>query len=124
MIRHTLRVALVAAADENRRMAAAYLRAAGFDVHVYVDLALPSAFDALVWLADDRDDVAAQVRSWMRAQKALRVVVVTSKPAALRELAASHSPRLFVLAAPVFGWELVDKLRQGPAAGPSGASRR
>jgi glycerophosphoryl diester phosphodiesterase len=114
------RVAIVASTSDNRSTAAAYLKSAGFDVHVYVELAVPSSFDGLV-LLDDDDRVVAQVRSWIKASRSLRVIVVTAKPAALRELAATHPARLAVLAAPVFGWQLVDALRAKPESGPRGA---
>jgi hypothetical protein len=51
------------------------------------------------------------VRSWIKLTRAPRVVVVTSRPAALRELLLAHTARLAVLAAPAFGWDVVDALR-------------
>jgi hypothetical protein len=50
-----------------------------------------------------------------------RLVVVTSKPTALRDLVASHGDRLQVLPAPAFGWDLVDALRAVPPTRPRGA---
>jgi hypothetical protein len=117
------RVALVSIADDNRGAIAAYLRSSGFDVHECDDLPVPSSFGALVWLAGGTagDDVVASVRSWLRLAKRQRIVVVTSQPAALRDVAGAHAERLLVLAAPVFGWELVDALRATPAPRPRGA---
>lgn len=117
------RVGLVSIADRHRTELAAYLRRAGFEVHEYDQLDLPGSFDALVVLADDRwgDDIVARVRLWMKPSKHQRVVIVTSQPAALRDLVALHGGRLSVLPAPAFGWELVDVLRLPPADGPRGA---
>jgi hypothetical protein len=116
------RVALVGSAGDPRATTAAYLKNAGFDVHVYVELAVPTAFDGLVLLRDsDGDAIAPQVRSWMKTARSLRVVVVTSKPFELRDVATMFGSRLAVLAAPVFGWEVVDALRGRPAVGPQGA---
>ena len=117
------RVALVSIADHHRTQLAAYLRGVGFDVHEYDQLDIPGSFDALVVLTDDRqgDDIVARVRPWMKPSKHQRVVIVTSQPAALRDLVAVHGDRLSVLPAPAFGWELVDALRFPPADGPRGA---
>lgn len=117
------RVALVSIADANRTLLAAYLTSAGFEVHELDDLAVPSSFGALVVLGDETfgGDILARVRSWMKLTKLRRVVVVTSKPAALRDLVVTHPERLFVLPAPVFGWELVDALRSPPVPRPRGA---
>jgi hypothetical protein len=115
------RVALVSIADRNRTALAAYLTSVGFDVHVCDELVVPSLFGALVWLtgATAGAEVVDRVRSWMRLTNTQRVVVVTSKPAALRDVVASYGERLFVLPAPVFGWDVVDALREPPR--PRGA---
>src|SRR5262245_17166965 len=117
------RVALVSIADRHRTDLAAYLRGVGFDVHEYDQLDIPGSFDALVVLTDDGRgaDIVARVRPWMKPNKQQRVVIVTSQPAALRDLVAVHGDRLSVLPAPAFGWELVDALRLPPAEGPRGA---
>jgi hypothetical protein len=108
------RVALVSADLGSRQKLASYLGTVGFDVDECTELGVPSAYSAVVMLA--RDDAAAaaieaQVRTWIEAAKPPRVVVVTSKPTAFRELLIAHARRLFVLAAPVFGWDVVDALR-------------
>ena len=117
------RVALVSIADHHRTELAAYLRRSGFDVHEYDQLDIPGSFDALVVLADDaqREDIAARVRPMLKPSKHQRVVIVTSQPAALRDLVAVHGDRLSVLPAPAFGCELVDALRLPPSEGPRGA---
>ncbi len=117
------RVALVSVADDNRTAIATYLQSAGFDVHACEELALPRSFGALVLLGDKvaGTDAVTCVRSWMKLTKSQRVVVVTSKPTGLRDLVATHPGRLFVLPAPVFGWELVDALRAAEPPRPRGA---
>ena len=118
------RVALVAAGDAARTALADYLRHAGFDIHACDELAIPNAFDALVAVsASDisSDALVRDVRSWIRSTRSQRIVVVTSKPIALKDLVIAHGERLFVLPAPVFGWELVDVLRKPVPARPRGA---
>ena len=115
------RVALVSHDATTRRMLAGYLETAGFEVEECTELALPAAYAAVVMVAPDDtapEALEAQVRSWIKVGKMLRVVVVTSKPAALRPLLLAHASRLSVLAAPAFGWHVVDALRAG-GAGPS-----
>jgi hypothetical protein len=116
------RVALVAPADEQRTALARYLAGAAFNVHACDELAVAGGFDAVVWLAADlADDLGPRARSWLRRNPPRRVVIVTARPAALRDLVASHPERLFVLPAPAFGWELVDALRATPTPRPRGA---
>jgi hypothetical protein len=116
------RVALVAVASELRGALARYLVEAGFDVHAYDELTVAGSFGAVVWLAADAaGDPAARVRSWLRSTRPHRVVVVTERPAALRELVVAHPERVFVLPAPTFGWDLVDALRSAPTPRPRGA---
>lgn len=117
------RVALVSIADDNRAAIATYLQSAGFNVHPCEELAVPSSFGALVLLGDEAAgaDTVAYVRSWMKLTKSQRVVVVTSKPTGLRDLVATYAGRLFVLPAPVFGWDLVDALRAAEPPRPRGA---
>lgn len=116
------RIALVAAADRQRTALAEYLGGAGFDVHECDELTVAGSFAGVVWLADGAaDDPAVRVRSWLRTARPHRIVVVTTRPVALRELAAAHPERLFVLPAPAFGWDLVDALRATPSTGPRGA---
>jgi hypothetical protein len=116
------RVALVAAADDQRAELARYLGSAGFDVHPCDELTVAGAFGAVVWLAGDTaGELVARVRSWLRSARPHRVVIVTGRPAALRDLAATHPARVLVLPAPAFGWDVVDALRAAPTPGPRSA---
>ncbi|HEY5920027.1 MAG TPA: hypothetical protein VIV11_00090 [Kofleriaceae bacterium] len=119
------RIALVSTDARARNILATYLREVGFDVEESSELGVPGSFGAVVLLGRDEGVVetfAARVRSWMKRTSTQRVVIVTSKPAALRELTATHAHRLFVLAAPAFGWDVVDALRApDPESGPRGA---
>lgn len=118
------RVALVSAPGEMRTALARYLEKSGFDVHACEELAVPSGFGAVVVIsAQDAsaDAVVANVRSWIKVTRSQRVVVVTSKPTALRDLLATHGDRLHVLAAPAFGWDLIDAIRATEPSRPRGA---
>jgi hypothetical protein len=118
------RVALISVAGAARSSLAGYLSSAGFDIHECDALAAPSSFGALVAVSardGGTDALLADVRSWIKLTKTQRVVVVTSKPTAFKELLAAHGERLHVLAAPVFGWELVDALRSAESGRPRGA---
>jgi DNA-binding response OmpR family regulator len=118
-----LRVALVSADRETRTVLADYLRGAGFDVHACDELAVPSAFKALVLINDPdmaSEVLIAHVRTWLKLTKT-RVIVVTSRPTALKDLLVAHEDRLRVLAAPAFGWDLVDALRATEPIKPRGA---
>ena len=114
------RIALVSHEANERHKLAAYLTSVGFEVEECNALALPTAYGAVVMVAIDDtapDALEAQVRSWMKLGKPQRVVVVTSKPTAFRALLLAHTGRLCVLAAPAFGWDVVDALR-ALASGP------
>jgi xanthine/CO dehydrogenase XdhC/CoxF family maturation factor len=118
------RLALVSAAGPTRTALAEYLETVGFEVHACDELAVPSAFGALVVIhaPDTPSDVLLdETRSWIKITKTQRVIVVTSKPRALKDLVATHGERLFVLPAPAFGWEIVDVLRATEAPRPRGA---
>jgi hypothetical protein len=121
------RVALVSAAGEVRSALAGYLRSAGFDVHECEELGVPSSFAALIVLSDPNapnaasDQLREAVRSWIKVTKSQRVVVVTSRPTAFKDLLAVHGERLHVLPAPAFGWDLVDALRAAEPTRPRGA---
>jgi hypothetical protein len=118
------RIALIAPADETRAVLADYLTSAGFDVHACDELAVPSSFGALVVIGGPRtstERLVAGVRTWIKLTKIQRIVVVTSRPTAWRDLLATHGERLTVLPAPVFGWDLVDALRATEPTRPRGA---
>ena len=118
------RIALVARADSARKELGDYLRSAGFDVHECTELEVVAAFAALVVMsgADEQTDLLVQnVRSWMKSSRSQRVLVVTPRPTALKDLLAVHPERLQILPAPAFGWDVVDALRAGQPARPRGA---
>jgi len=118
------RIALIASADETRAGLAGYLTSAGFDVHACDELAVPSSFGALVVIGGPRtstERLLAGVRTWIKLTRIQRIVVVTSRPMAWRDLLATHGERLTVLPAPVFGWDLVDALRATEPTRPRGA---
>lgn len=128
MTAHHRRVALVAAADDQRLKLARYLGEAGFEVHLHEELTVATSFGAVVWLAGDGGDggdggdvLVARVRSWLRSTRPRRIVVVTFRPSALRGLAAAHPERVILLPAPAFGWDLVDALRSSVPPGPRSA---
>ena len=108
------RVVVVSPAGDPRVQMAAYLASHGFEVHERVAVAPGPGFDAAVFLDDGTTDTIADcVRAWVDAEHRPRVVVVTSRPAALEPLVARRQGRLFVLPAPAFGWDVVDRLRAG-----------
>lgn len=118
------RVALVSPAGQARSTLAGYLRNAGFDIHECDELGVPSSFGALVVVSTggaSGNELVTEVRSWIKLTKTQRVVVVTSKPTVFKDLLAVHGERLRVLAAPAFGWDLVDALRSAEPVGPHGA---
>ena len=119
------RVALISHDASARRKLSDYLGTAGFEVEECDEHALPATYAAVVMVAEDDaapDALEAQIRSWIKLGKVQRVVVVTSRPAALRALVLVHATRLSVLAAPVFAWDVVDALRAGgPGLLPRGA---
>ena len=124
VVRSKRHIALVSADDPNRRALVRYLLDAGFCVDECDELVHPSAFGALVWVGHrdtPSDKLVAGIRSWLKLTKTQRIVVVTQKPIVLKDLVAVHGDRLVVLAAPAFGWELVDALRAERPPRPRGA---
>lgn len=118
------RIALVSSAGQARAALAGYLAGAGFEVHECDELAIPSSFGALVVISGPEASIAALVtgvRSWIKLTRIQRIVVVTSKPTAWKDLLVTHGERLTVLPAPVFGWEVVDVLRAAAPTRPRGA---
>lgn len=115
------RVIVAAGLAEVREDVAAYLGTAGFTVQA---CALPPdpppAMASLVWLTDLDAAVPAIERTlnaWLSPNSRRRAVVVTWRPLLLREAARRLGDRLVVLAAPVFGWSVVDALRAEPPRG-------
>jgi hypothetical protein len=117
-------VALVGRADPVRAALARYLRETGFDVLELDELALPRRFAGAV-VMDDGDssspNVRKRVQAWIHAGTPRRVVVVSPRPAGWRAIALAHPERLWVLAAPAFGWQIVDALRASSLDEPQGA---
>jgi len=113
-------VALVSRPDKARGQIAKYLRDGGFDVFECEELSIASRFFGIV-VVDDPDPAGLtreQVQAWSKLTRPPRVVVVSSKPASWKALVLAHSDQVFVIAAPAFGWDIVDALRAGPADAP------
>lgn len=111
-------VALVSQPDTARAQIAKYLRDGGFDVFECEELSIARRFFGIV-VVDDLDRAAlarARVQTWIKLKRPPRVIVVSSKPASWKELA--HSDHVVVIAAPAFGWDIVDALRAGPTDTP------
>lgn len=109
-------VALVGRPGPARLQLASYLRAGGFDVRECRDTTIPRTADGVV-VVDEKGAAASlrkRVQAWLAEVAQRRVVVVSTRPAAWKELVAAHAARLVVLAAPVFGWVIVDALRPRP----------
>ncbi len=91
-----------------------YLEDVGFSVRGFrTPLGAPRA-GTLVWLTErDNDDrsVADTVRVWLGAKPSLRAILVTERPVRLKQATEDARGRVLLLAAPVFGWQLVDALR-------------
>jgi hypothetical protein len=91
-----------------------YLQTVGFGV-----TAFRTPYDApregtLVWLvAPVSDDltIIETVHVWLGNKQRLRAVVVSDRPARLRIVSERSPGRVVLLPAPVFGWQLVDALR-------------
>jgi hypothetical protein len=91
-----------------------YLEDVGFEVRaVRTPLGAPRE-GTLVWLTDRAGDdraVVDTVRIWLGEKAQLRVILVTDRPVRLKEAGDDARGRVLLLAAPVFGWQLVDALR-------------
>jgi len=91
-----------------------YLNDLGFVVRAFrTPLGAPRE-GTLVWLTDPASDdrmVIDTVRTWLSPKAARRVIVVTERPVRLKEVIEIARGRVLLLAAPVFGWQLVDALR-------------
>jgi hypothetical protein len=91
-----------------------YLTDVGFEVHAF---RVPSAAPregTLVWLTDpelDEQTAADTVRLWLGAKVGLRAIIVSDRPTRLAKAADDARRRVKVLPAPIFGWQLVDCLR-------------
>lgn len=112
-------VALVAQADRSRDQLAKYMRDGGYEVFECDELTVATRFVGVVIVdADGNEPTRERVEGWLRGATPPRVVVISSRPSGWKALAIAHSDDLFVLAAPAFGWEIVDALRATPATLP------
>jgi hypothetical protein len=105
-------VALVAPAAPSRTQIAKCLRDGGFEVFACEELSIATRFLRVVLVdAVGSRRVHGWVRSWLRGTGSPRVVIISSRPAAWKALSMAHGDGVYVLAAPAFGWEIVDALR-------------
>jgi hypothetical protein len=112
-------VALVARPDQSRTQIAKYLRDGGYEVFECEDLATASQFVGVVVVdAEASEPARARVQAWLRCDTSPRVVVISSKPTGWKALSMAHSDDVYVLAAPAFGWEVVDALRATSPTSP------
>lgn len=111
-------VALVSCADKTRGQIAKYLRDGGFEVFECEELSIASRFFGVVVVDDPEATTRLHVQSWIKLTRPPRVIVVSSKPASWKALSLAHADHVFVIAAPAFGWDIVDALRAGPAQAP------
>jgi len=105
-------VALVSAEPDDKLVR--YLEDAGFVVRAFRRPSGAPREGTLVWLADPASDdrtVVTAVLRWLGAKAKLRAIVVSDRPARLKAAAADPRGRVWLLPAPVFGWQLVDALR-------------
>ena len=115
-------IALVARADKSRSQIAKYLRDGGYEVFECEDLAIANQFVGVV-IVDDADmseSTRARVQEWLEHPMPPRVVVISTKPSGWKTLSVAHCDEVYVLAAPAFGWEVVDALRATPTLPPAG----
>jgi hypothetical protein len=91
-----------------------YLEGAGFVVHAYTTPKAAPREGTMVWLTEPGVDEQAvvAVRAWLGAKVGLRAILVAERPVRLREAADEPKGRVRVLPAPIFGWQLVDTLRE------------
>lgn len=112
-------VALVARADKSRIQIAKYLRDGGYEVFECEELAIASRFVGVVMVDTDASERArASVQGWLRGSTSPRIVVISSKPSGWKALSMAHNDDVYVLAAPAFGWEILDALRATPPTLP------
>lgn len=105
-----------------------YLEDAGFTVRAQREVREAEREGILVWLAPPQarvpegagedEELAREVTAWLGAKPKLRVIVVSDRPARLGRAVQDPRGRVILLPAPVFGWQLVDVLREGSAGGP------
>ena len=98
-----------------------YLERVGFEVRpLRTPLGAPRE-GTLVWLTDygiDERMVADTVRVWLGAKPKLRAILVAHRPVRLKDATEDTRGRVLLLPAPVFGWQLVDALRDAAFVAP------
>ncbi len=95
-----------------------YLESAGFEVTSVRTPRRAPREGTLVWLVGPEIDeraIAGTVHGWLGNRQRLRAIVVSDRSARLKGVVATSPGRVVVLAAPIFGWQLVDALRDGGA---------
>ncbi len=98
-----------------------YLEDAGFEVRAVRTPHVAPREGVLVWLTDEAGDeraIVAAIRTWLGAKADLRVILVTGRPVPLGAAVADARGRIALLPAPVFGWQLVDALRDVGSRSP------
>jgi hypothetical protein len=101
------------ASTEPQDELARYLERFGFNVRpVRAPLGAPRE-GTLVWIPTHTNErtVIDTVRTWLGAKTKLRAIIVSDRPVRLKEASEDARGCVLVLAAPVFGWQLVDALR-------------
>jgi hypothetical protein len=96
-----------------------YLETVGFSVTSFRMPQRAPREGTLVWLvAPDTDDqiVVGTLQTWLGSKQRLRAIVVSDRPARLKIVAERSPGRVVLLPAPVFGWQLVDALRDAGTA--------
>lgn len=102
------------ASTEPQDELARYLERLGFEVRTFRAPLGAQREGTLVWLTGHTNDertVIDTVRVWLGAKAKLRAIIVSAHPLRLKEASDDARRRVLVLAAPVFGWQLVDALR-------------
>ncbi|HWU88821.1 MAG TPA: hypothetical protein VN253_16255 [Kofleriaceae bacterium] len=98
-----------------------YLEGVGFEVRPVRAPRDAPREGTLVWLTDPATDdgiVIDNLRLWLGTKAKLRAIVVTDRPVRLKQASEEARGRVRLLPAPVFGWQLVDALRDGESAAP------
>lgn len=91
-----------------------YLEGVGFAVRPLRTATGAPREGTLVWLTEHLGDermIVGTVKTWLGTEASLRAILVSDRPARLRSAADDAGGRVILLPAPVFGWQLVDALR-------------
>jgi hypothetical protein len=112
------RVTLVAGSETPELVR--YLNDVGFEVSASQTPTSPRG-DYLIVLMEpegDEQQVARVVGSWLQANPASRVIIVSDRPARLKPALHDARGRIHILPAPVFCWQLVDTMREAQGETP------